>query len=147
MNKVRVTLVAICVLGAVLVAVSCGGGESGRAVKVTEKEWSVLTDVQRVKSGEVNFEDTNEGKVTHEFVIVKSDVALDELPLDADGKVDEDQVETIGEIEDILPGSTHEATFTLEPGKYILICNIAATEADQSVLHYKNGMRTPLVVE
>jgi uncharacterized cupredoxin-like copper-binding protein len=55
-------------------------------------------------------------------------------------RVDESAVgDKIGEIEDVKPGSSKSATFTLSPGKYLLICNLAN--------HYSKGMVSQIEVK
>ena len=116
------------------------GPQSG-AVGVVLSEFSITPDVSTVKAGSVTFEAKNEGSESHELVVVKTDVAADALPVSA-GKADEEAAgEVIGEIEpeDLPGGGEAEATFDLEPGRYLLICNIAG--------HYEQGMYAELTVE
>jgi hypothetical protein len=82
----------------------------------------------------------------HELVIVRSDLAPDQLPV-VDGRVPEDQVDFIGEIEAFAPGTQAADTFNLTPGNYVLLCNIAEVEGGQLESHYQLGMSTRLVVE
>jgi hypothetical protein len=63
-----------------------------------------------------------------------------------DGKILEDQVTLIGEIEAFAPKSKASGVFTLQPGRYVLICNIAEEEGGQIESHYELGMRTTFTV-
>lgn len=147
MKRILVVGVALLALAAVLAMGACSDEEGG-VVRVTESEWSVVPDPESVKAGEVTFKDTNKGDEKHELVIVKTDLPAHELPTNAEGKVDEDQVEVIGEIEEFDSGTTQEATFNLTAGKYVLLCNIAEEEANGEIeSHYKLGMATAFVVE
>jgi uncharacterized cupredoxin-like copper-binding protein len=128
---------------------SAGGAASAAAgaVQVTLQEWAVATDVQAAAAGSVSFTATNKGpEDTHEFVVIKTDLPLTDLPTDATGAVNEDGdgIEVIGEIEDVAVGSSKDVTLTLTPGKYVLICNIY-DEAEKEA-HYQMGMRTALTV-
>jgi uncharacterized cupredoxin-like copper-binding protein len=142
-----------------LLAAACGddGEEAGGGPTAGEEpdattigvsliEWSVVPDEMSAPAGTVTFEVTNEGEMEHEFVIVRSDAGLADLPVAADGAVDEAQVEVVGEIEEMAPGSTESASFDLEPGNYILICNLVEEMEGEVHRHYQQGMRIPFEV-
>ena len=115
--------------------------DGGAEANVVLDEWSVTPDVTTVSPGTVTFAAKNEGAMPHELVVVKTDVAADALPVSA-GKADEEAAgEVIGEIEpeDLPAGGEAEAVFDLDPGRYLLICNIAG--------HYEQGMYAELTVE
>lgn len=125
---------------------SSGGG--GTAVAVTLQEWSVNPDVETAPAGEVTFDITNEGpEDAHEFVIVRTDLAPDALPVDENGALDEtgEGVEVVDEVEEIAVGSTESITVDLEAGSYVLLCNVFS--ADEAEAHYAMGMSTAFTVE
>ncbi len=116
-------------------------------VEVTLQEFSVLLDKAEVPAGSVTFETTNVGPDdVHEFVVIKTDLAPGDLPVDATGTVDEagGGMTVIGEIEDIAVGASMSVTLDLAAGKYVLICNIY-TEAENEA-HYREGMRVAFTV-
>ena len=122
---------------------STGGGTS---VDVTVQEFAVLPAQESAPAGEVTFNVTNTGpEDTHEFVVFKTDLAPDALPTAPDGSVDEEGegLELIDEIEDIEVGDTPSLTVSLDPGSYVLICNIV----ESGEVHYTSGMRTAFTVE
>jgi uncharacterized cupredoxin-like copper-binding protein len=124
----------------------CGTGEAA-SVAVTLEEWAVGTDVTEAPAGPVTFTVTNIGpEDIHEFVVIRTDLSLIDLPTDDTGAVDEAAggMEVIGEIEDLPVGSTQDLTLTLEPGAYALICNIYDPEEGEA--HYQMGMRTSFTV-
>ncbi len=135
---------------------ACGGttaspsaaAPTASTVNVTLQEFAVLPDVASVPAGSVTFVVTNSGpEDVHELVVIKSDLAIGDLPVDGDGKVTEDVegVTLIGELEDVAVDAVDEVVLDLEPGKYVLICNILQTEPDGSLeAHYGMGMRTRL---
>lgn len=138
-----------------LLAAACGddddddGGDDGggATVNVLLSEFVVEADPGSASAGDVTFAVTNEGEETHEFVILKTDLAEDALPTADDGSVDEEGegVEVIDEIEDIEAGADGEVTANLEAGDYVLFCNIV--EEDNGESHYAEGMHTAFTVE
>ncbi len=99
----------------------------------------------------MTFDVTNEGPDdVHEFVVIKTDLAITDLPTDEDGAVDEGGggMEVVDEIEDIPVGETPTLTVELDAGAYVLICNILQEEPDGTLeAHYSEGMRTGFTVE
>jgi uncharacterized cupredoxin-like copper-binding protein len=90
-------------------------------------------------AGEVTFEVTNSGTQEHEFVVIQSDLALDDLPFDdAADEVIEDELTVVDEIEGVMPGETKTLTVTLAEGTYALICNLEG--------HFRMGMRSAFTV-
>ncbi|MEX2031291.1 MAG: plastocyanin/azurin family copper-binding protein [Dehalococcoidia bacterium] len=114
-----------------------GSGEEA-AVAAVLTEWTIEIDRDSAPAGEVVFNADNQGTIPHELVVIKSDLAEDALPV-VDGKVDESQVDVIGEIEEFPAGETVSASLTLKAGNYLLICNVPA--------HYGQGMHTTFTVE
>jgi uncharacterized cupredoxin-like copper-binding protein len=138
-----VTLVALA-----LGAAACGGGGGG-TVDVTLQEFEVAPAQTSVEAGEATFNLTNKGPDDpHEFVVIKTDLAPDALPTSADGSVDENGagIEVIGEVAEFPPGETRTGKFTLEAGKYVLICNVVEEVSGTTESHYKMGMRTAFTV-
>ncbi len=112
-------------------------------VNVTLQEWAVLPDTLSVPAGSVTFNATNIGPMDpHELVIVRTDIPAAELPTREDGAFDEEAegVEVIGEIEEFDVGLTESATFDLEPGSYVLLCNLVEEEDGEMEAHYQMGM-------
>jgi uncharacterized cupredoxin-like copper-binding protein len=117
------------------------------AVEVKLMEWSVGTDVTTAPAGEDTISITNDGPDdAHEFVVIKTDLALTDLPTDETGAVDEagEGIDVKGEVEEIAVGASEELTLTLEPGAYVLICNIY--DETEMEAHYQEGMRTSFTV-
>ena len=135
------TVVLAFVLGACGSDDSKGGSKGGATRSATVREYKVSVVPPAGPAGKNNFEVRNTGKIAHEFVIFKTDLAPDDLPLNKDGDaVDEEGegVEHVDEIEDINPGKTKSLTVDLDAGKYVLICNLPT--------HYKLGMHTAFEV-
>jgi iron uptake system component EfeO len=123
-------------------------GAGATTVNVTLQEWAVVPDAETAPAGEITFAVTNDGPDdVHEFVILRTDLAPDDLPTDEHGAVDEsgEGIELVDEIEDIPVGETQEVTVDLEAGNYVLLCNIYSADEDEA--HFAEGMRIAFVVE
>lgn len=141
--------IALAVVVALAALGGCTSGTTGGTVGVTLQEWAVLPEKDSVPAGKVTFQAKNSGPDDrHELVVIKTDLAPDALPANADGKVQEDAagIEMIGEIEEFDPGKTETAVFDLKPGKYVLICNIVEDKGSSKESHYMLGMRVPFTV-
>lgn len=142
---VMVALFALVALG----LVSCGGGAE-TTVDVTLQEFAVIPAQDSAPAGQVTFRAENTGpEDNHELVVIKTDLGPDALPTADDGSVDEDGegIDVIGEIEEFPPGETQSATFDLEAGSYVLICNVVEEHEGELEAHYAMGMRTAFTVE
>ncbi|MEO7329403.1 MAG: hypothetical protein ABI193_12540 [Minicystis sp.] len=125
------------------------GGASGTTVGVALAEWSITLDKATAPAGKVSFSTENKGQDMHELVVLKTDLAEDKLPLNAEGDVDEEAMGVVsqGEIPDIQTGKSDVLTLDLAKGKYALICNIAMPEGGMIEHHYALGMHTGFTVE
>ena len=80
--------------------------------------------------------------------MIRSELAPDSLPTNEDGKVPEEEIDLIDEIEPFAAGTTEEIRLDLEAGSYVLICNIVEfppNEEPESL--YLQGMYTSFTVE
>ena len=101
---------------------------------------AVRIDQSSVKAGTVTFDVTNwSTSVLHEMLVVSVTNPAAPLPYDyMQGKVAEEQVKVIGEVEDLQPNASKSFEAALSPGYYLLICNVPG--------HYAAGMAAPLNV-
>jgi uncharacterized cupredoxin-like copper-binding protein len=144
--RIHGSLGALAVVAALtLIGSACGGDndESGgsNTVKVTQKDFSIALDRSTVDHGDITFDIHNDGPSTHEFVVFKTDLADDNLPVNSDeGIVDEEGegLASVDEQEDIENGADAELAVTLDAGSYVVICNLAG--------HYEQGMHATLTV-
>ena len=117
-------------------------------LEVTLAEWSVEPAEESVSSGAVQLVAFNQGEDAHEVVVVKGDDPS-ALPLGDDGTVDEEalpQGDFVGEIEAFPAGGSCNGVFDLEPGSYVLFCNILEVEEGTEENHFEMGMRTTIRV-
>lgn len=134
------TMALILLAACLLLFVGCNRGITSD-VEVTLNEWSVLAAPSEVNAGPVVFAVKNAGKMAHELVIIKTDLAPGALPVKPDGTVD---LAAAGTVIDQLrtsqlpPGAQANLDVKLTSGKYVLICNLTG--------HYALGMHTGLTV-
>ena len=118
-------------LAAVLVVVGPVGASGTKTlVTVRLKEFKVLPSSVTAKRGAVAFAVKNVGKVDHELVVLKTNVAPSKLPVKK-GKAAEPG--RVGRVGPIKPGASRTLTLTLRAGKYVLLCNLPG--------HYLAGQR------
>jgi uncharacterized cupredoxin-like copper-binding protein len=136
-------------------AASSEGAATGTpegTVNVSLSEFSVSARPSEVAAGDVTFVVTSRDGL-HEFLVIRTDLAPDALPEKGKAdtpigeisytnvRVDEDApgLEVVGEVEDVEFGSAETLDVSLDPGNYVLICNIPA--------HYHAGMFTAFTVD
>jgi hypothetical protein len=137
-------------LAAIALLAAFGGGKQDRAdkpamVDVSLVEFSVKATPDTVNAGKILFNVRNDGQApVHELVVVRTDLMLSELPRNPDGSFDERGagVMVIGEIETVPRNETRTLMLDLEPGHYVLLCNIVRTVKGQVNSHFAAGMRT-----
>jgi len=140
------------VLAALLMVGSCGDDNNNgptTTVGVTLKEFSVTPAQGSAPHGRVKFEVSNAGEDMHEFLVIKTDLAPDKLPTEANGSYEEDGpgTELLDEIPLVNPGKSEDLTLNLKAGHYVLICNMVHTEDNGDVeVHYQLGMRVGFTV-
>ncbi len=114
---------------------------------VALQDFSVHPNATHAKAGELTFKAVNKGINIHELVILRTDLNPSALPRKEakshqgtarEYLVNEDdtRLETIDEIEEFPPGTNRRKTVQLEPGHYVLFCNIPG--------HYDKGMYASL---
>jgi len=130
-------------IGVILLsAASCGGGSAASGanasdVSVTLRDFSITPDPSSADAGTITFDITNDGPSTHEFAVVRTDLAPGALPVEG-GEIPEDKVDIIDEAEDIAPSTSTSLEVQLSAGTYVLICNLPG--------HYQSGMHAAFTV-
>lgn len=78
--------------------------------------------------------DNTTGKFSHEVALYRTGLAGDDLPLDDKGDVDETSADltVVDRFDRIEYQATESWSLELEPGEYVLVCNLPA--------HYRRGM-------
>ena len=122
--------------------VACSGGSSSpREVGVQLKEWSLTLSPEEVADGRVRFLVTNAGSLSHELLVVKSDLPAAELPI-TERRADLTKVNVEGGGDRLVaPGETLTLDFHLSDGKYVLLCNLLEATSDGPPRgHYQSGV-------
>ncbi len=120
--------------------------DNSTRVNITLREWAVVSDATEVEAGTVYFLVENEGPDDpHEFLVLRTDLGPGDLPV-VDGRIPEDEVDVVDEIEAFQVGTSASIAIDLPPGNYLLLCNIAEIEEGELESHFELGMRVPLVV-
>jgi uncharacterized cupredoxin-like copper-binding protein len=134
----------LVVLASVTIALAaCGGAQqegapAGSQLVVEMTDYKVTVSVPSVKAGSTRIGVRNLASQVHSFEVIKTDLPHDKLPIDgASAKAREDG--KVGGIETIAPGRSASVTLDLQPGKYVLICNVAG--------HYQLGMHASFTVD
>jgi uncharacterized cupredoxin-like copper-binding protein len=110
------------------------------SVKISMNDYNISPSVTTAPSGTLSIDVRNTGPTTHELVIIRTDLAADQLPI-RDNLADEEdkRLVHVDEVEDLEVDATVAYTVGLTPGHYVFICNIAG--------HYGLGMRTEFTVK
>ena len=95
---------------------------------------SIRADRTSGKAGPVTFQVTNWSRsVVHEMLVVAVDSPDAPLPYDFSKQIiPEDQVKVLVETSELQPNASKSIELTLEPGNYLLVCNVPG--------HYAAGM-------
>lgn len=130
--------------GLAAAAAACGGGETPAPVLTGRvhahlDEWSVALEPASIEGpATVTFEGHNHGEFPHQVVVIETDRRADSLPMER-GKVDVDDagreflsIDVPAADPDAGQEGRQVGTVDLEPGRYVIICNIAG--------HYQQGM-------
>lgn len=116
-------------------------------VTVVLNDFYVHPNTSQAKAGRLTLKAMNAGPSTHELVILKTDLHPAALPrkeakphrgIVTEYLVNEENtlMETIDEIEEFPAGTSQTKTVVLDPGHYVLFCNIPG--------HYDKGMYASL---
>ena len=112
----------------------------GMSADMSKAIMHVAADIASVPAGDVTFEVTDASKsMVHEMLVVKVADASTQLPYDpASDRIDEDKAGSLGEVSELDAGKSGSLTLKLDPGTYLLFCNLRG--------HYMAGMWTTITV-
>lgn len=142
-QRVTSSLPRSLVLLLTVLAVSCGGAAEPDVditkgqIRADLREHVITLTSNEVRAGEVTFVVRNRGGQAHDLILLKTDLAADAVPIDPQTQKASEEGR-VGGIDLLGPGRTANLRLTLEPGHYVLICNVPT--------HYGLDMRTELTV-
>jgi uncharacterized cupredoxin-like copper-binding protein len=137
-------LIATLAAIAMVSLVACNSDEpsqesQGTEVATTLHDYRIETSVGSVPAGKVTFAIENVGATEHEMVVIQTDVAIADMAVEGHETNEEAPgMNPIGEVEDVQPGESTTLVLTLEPGRYVLLCNLPK--------HFERGMATEFQV-
>ncbi len=150
-RMLRYALFGLLLVLAVGLVAACGGDDDdgsssppattetpATTVSVSLEDFTLTPDSPSAPQGDITFAAQNLGATPHEFLVVRTELAADALPIEG-AEADESQLDIVLRIDDIAMGQSAAGTVQLEPGNYVLICNVAG--------HYELGMSASFTVE
>jgi len=141
-----VVLLVAAVVVIVVLATRPSGGLSvprgSHVLRVDERDFHISVATTTLPAGNYVFVDTNHGGSAHELVMWKTADPDDRLPMNKDDRVNEDSPALNSVLDSgssLRPGETRLLATTLDPGHYVLVCNLPG--------HFKAGMHVDLTVQ
>jgi uncharacterized cupredoxin-like copper-binding protein len=107
---------------------------------ITLREWRVGV-VKTLRAGRVRVTVINDGTVTHELLVFRSDLPPTQYPVERTGRLREDApgITKVSDGENLRPNESRDRTIDLSrPGTYLFVCNLPG--------HFKHGMYTVVAV-
>jgi uncharacterized cupredoxin-like copper-binding protein len=142
MSPRRIALVPTSLAIVALAAAACSGTQPGAAdVQVDLNEFTLGLSASTTSAGRVRFAITNRGAAIHEVEVftLPSGVDPDKLAIKENvADTEAAGMSALDEVEDIAPLTSTTLGVDLQPGRYLLICNLPA--------HYQGGMHAMLTV-
>ena len=138
-----IMLMGAVACGAALPALADGSQVTVDLVNKTDGSQIMTLNTDHVKAGPVDFEVKNSStNMVHEFLILKTNMAFDQFPIDPQdpSKVDENKLDGVKELNtDLDPGKAGKLVLNLKPGRYVVFCNQPG--------HFAGGMRQVFTVD
>jgi uncharacterized cupredoxin-like copper-binding protein len=133
LSAITLILLSSPSLAATTVKVIEGGEEGG--------PMTLSLDQPSIKAGDVVFSVHNDAMTEeHEMVLVRLKSPTQDIPIvQSKHRIDEKKLNSLGEVSDLKPGADGTLEVKLEPGTYLLFCNIKG--------HYEAGMHARLTVK
>jgi uncharacterized cupredoxin-like copper-binding protein len=137
----------VTALGAVVIveAIAVGGGVASatvhsasamRTTSVKMSDFAFKPAHLSATGGRLRVTATNKGKMSHEFVLIRTKRAANALPMKGKRA---SEAGAVGEIPEQKPGRHASHVFKIKPGRYVYLCNVPG--------HYKAGMYGTLTVK
>jgi uncharacterized cupredoxin-like copper-binding protein len=107
---------------------------AGSPIAVRRDEFQVVPSATTIAAGTVTLHITNAGKVSHELLVFRTDLAPTAYPMDGTDLNEEGSGMTkVSDGDNIDPGGSQDRVVDLtQPGSYVFLCNLPD--------HFKAGM-------
>jgi uncharacterized cupredoxin-like copper-binding protein len=112
---------------------------SGRHLKIGMGDYFFSPAAATASAGKLSLSTVNRGKLPHELVLAQTNLPAGKLPTLPDGSVNEEALKSPGEIPDVAVGATKSTNLDLQPGRYVVFCNLPG--------HYAAGQYADLTVK
>ena len=143
---VLVVVLACAIVFVVALATRPSGGlavpKGVHVVYIDEHDFGIQVPDVTIPPGHYVFVDTNHGPSPHELVMWKTAEPADKLPTRSNHRVNEDSPTLTSALDSgssLNPGETRLLTTTLDPGHYVIVCNLPG--------HYMAGMHVDITVK
>jgi uncharacterized cupredoxin-like copper-binding protein len=121
---------------------ACVGGQPTKgSVGATEQSYEIALSKGGIPAGKTTFQVVNVATVPHTFIVLRTDLPSDQLPLTANNTVDLESpdITVVKDVEGVQPCAPQEVSVSLKPGSYVAICNLPG--------HYASGMQAAFTVK
>jgi len=124
-------------------ALSCAGDEPSptsspeAGIATTLSDFKIKPAEAEADAGPVTLDLTNDGPSEHTFLLVRTDLAEDALPV-TDHVVDVEQLDVVGQVDRIPADAERSITAELSAGDYVMFCNLTG--------HYESDMHAAFAV-
>jgi uncharacterized cupredoxin-like copper-binding protein len=109
-------------------------------IRVAMKEFAFLPSNVSATARQVSVTARNTGRVPHQLLLLRTNRPPGSLPTNGSrAKEDGSGAKVIGKTGDVAPGSSGKFAAKLQPGTYVMICNLPG--------HYRSGMYGGLTVK
>lgn len=138
----------LCAALVALLMIGCSDAGGGGQLNVTLDEWKITLDKTSLTEGPIEFTIKNDGEKQHELVILRTDIAPDDLPKRNDGSADLDapDLDELHTVEELDDGDETGRTYTLDAGKYVFIDNTVEDHDGVLLPYYEMGMSAGFTV-
>jgi uncharacterized cupredoxin-like copper-binding protein len=103
-------------------------------VSATEVEFKITLTHKSAPAGKVEFTVKNDGKLTHQFIVLRTTKAAGSLPVHGATVQLSKAGHVMGQLARVEPGKTMHLTVDLTKARYVILCNMPG--------HYKAGQYT-----
>jgi uncharacterized cupredoxin-like copper-binding protein len=132
-------LVLIVAASATGVVARQGAARTGSStITAKEIEWGIKTSKKTGHTGKITFAVHNAGKLKHQFIVLRTNLPANKLPLHGATVNLKKAGKVLGTIT-LAPGKNGRLSLTLKAGHYVLLCNLPA--------HYQAGQHAAFQVK